>query len=210
MASSNGNLSYVTGPLYREFTGYRWIPLKKASDAELWCVIWSAPEKNCWINNPNAGDSRHYHAHYDVAVMNKISMYQTPKYTRQSTKCVHKFWYAFYINIKIMGATSNILWKWFCKISVWNDTTSHNQIPTIDRIFELPKWDIYTKTLIFVIPLCHIYSVSNMSVHTLFLAHGTVIAHAQCELPDKQIQQLWCEYKYVITRCNFKNKSTKS
>ena len=27
-----------------EFTGYRWIPHTKASDAELWCFLWSAPE----------------------------------------------------------------------------------------------------------------------------------------------------------------------
>ena len=35
----------VTGPLCGEFTGYRWIPLTKASDAELWCFLWSAPEQ---------------------------------------------------------------------------------------------------------------------------------------------------------------------
>ena len=33
----------VTGPLCREFTGHRWFPLTKASDAELWCFVWSAP-----------------------------------------------------------------------------------------------------------------------------------------------------------------------
>ena len=34
----------VTGPLCGEFTGQRWIPCTKASDAELWCFLWSAPE----------------------------------------------------------------------------------------------------------------------------------------------------------------------
>ena len=29
----------VTGPLCGEFTGPRWIPLTKASDAELWCFL---------------------------------------------------------------------------------------------------------------------------------------------------------------------------
>ena len=38
-------LSYVTGPLWGESTGDRWIPLIKASDAELWCFLWSAPEQ---------------------------------------------------------------------------------------------------------------------------------------------------------------------
>ena len=44
MTSSNGNIFRVTGPLWGEFTGHRWIPLTKASDAELWCFLWSAPE----------------------------------------------------------------------------------------------------------------------------------------------------------------------
>ena len=34
----------VTGPLRGESTGDRWIPLTKASDAELWCFVWPAPE----------------------------------------------------------------------------------------------------------------------------------------------------------------------
>ena len=45
MTPSNGNISCVTGPLPGESTGYRWIPLTKASEAELWCFLWSAPEK---------------------------------------------------------------------------------------------------------------------------------------------------------------------
>ena len=36
MTSSNGNIFCVTGPLWGEFTGLRWIPLTKASDVELW------------------------------------------------------------------------------------------------------------------------------------------------------------------------------
>ena len=32
-------------PLCGEFTGHRWIPHTKASDAELWCFLWSAPEQ---------------------------------------------------------------------------------------------------------------------------------------------------------------------
>ena len=31
--------------------------------------LWSAPEKNGWINNRNAGDFRRRDAHYDVTVM---------------------------------------------------------------------------------------------------------------------------------------------
>ena len=42
--SSNGNISRVTGPLCRVFTGHRWIPLTKASDTELCWFLWFAPE----------------------------------------------------------------------------------------------------------------------------------------------------------------------
>ena len=44
MMSSNGNIFRVTGPLCGEFTGHRCIPLTKASDAEVWCFLWYAPE----------------------------------------------------------------------------------------------------------------------------------------------------------------------
>ena len=44
MTSSNGDIFGVIGLLCGEFTGPRWIPLTKASDAELWCFLWSAPE----------------------------------------------------------------------------------------------------------------------------------------------------------------------
>ena len=39
MSSSNENTFRVTGPLCGEFTGQRWIPFKKASDAENWCLF---------------------------------------------------------------------------------------------------------------------------------------------------------------------------
>ena len=63
----------VTGPLCGEFTGDRWIPRTKASDAELWCFLWSAPRINDWVNNPEAGDLRRQRAHYDVIVMNVMA-----------------------------------------------------------------------------------------------------------------------------------------
>ena len=34
-----------------EFTGHRWIPHSKASDAELWYFLWSAPEQR-WSKQP--------------------------------------------------------------------------------------------------------------------------------------------------------------
>ena len=44
MTSSNGKIFRGTGHLCGEFTVPRWIPRIKASDAELWCLLLSAPE----------------------------------------------------------------------------------------------------------------------------------------------------------------------
>ena len=68
MTSSNENIFHVTGPLWRESTGHRWIPLTKGSDAELWCFFictWT----NGVANNRGTGVLRHHCAHYDVTVM---------------------------------------------------------------------------------------------------------------------------------------------
>ena len=48
MTSSNENIFRVTGHLRGEFICHRRIPpthTHKASDAELWCFLWSAPEQ---------------------------------------------------------------------------------------------------------------------------------------------------------------------
>ena len=44
MTSTNGNIFHITSRLCGEFTGHRRIPLTKASEAELWCFLWSATE----------------------------------------------------------------------------------------------------------------------------------------------------------------------
>ena len=45
MTSSNGSIFCVTGPLWGEFIGHRWITIRKAIDAEICCLLWSAPEQ---------------------------------------------------------------------------------------------------------------------------------------------------------------------
>ena len=45
MTLSNGNIFRVTDPLWGEYTGHRCIPLTKASEVELWYLLWSAPEQ---------------------------------------------------------------------------------------------------------------------------------------------------------------------
>ena len=69
----------------------------KASDAELWCFIWSAPSINGWVNNRKAGDLRRHCAHYDVILM----------------------WDYFYQHSKLI---IEILWKLFLCNSYINDT----------------------------------------------------------------------------------------
>ena len=70
MSSLNGNIFRVTGHLCGEFTGPRWIPRTKASDAEIWFLFYL--RLNGWINNGEAGDLRRYRAHYDVTVMSNL------------------------------------------------------------------------------------------------------------------------------------------
>ena len=72
-------------------------PLTKASDAELWCFIWSAPWINGWVNNRKAGDLRRHCAHYDVILM----------------------WDYFYQHSKLI---IEVLWKLFLCNSYINDT----------------------------------------------------------------------------------------
>ena len=73
MKSSNGIIFRVLGPLRGEFTGHRRIPLTKASDAGLWCIMCSliCAWINGWVNNREAGDLTRHRAHYDVTVMNQ-------------------------------------------------------------------------------------------------------------------------------------------
>ena len=70
MTSSNGNIFSVTVHLCGEFTGHRWIPRTKASDAELWCFLWFAPDKTMskqswgwWFETPWRPLWRHCNVH---------------------------------------------------------------------------------------------------------------------------------------------------
>ena len=61
ITSSNGNFFRVTGPLWGEFTGHRWIPLTKASNTEFDGFFFylrlskrlSKPSKRRWIETPS-------------------------------------------------------------------------------------------------------------------------------------------------------------
>ena len=68
MTSSNRSIFRVTGHLCGEFTGPRWIPRTKASDAELWWFFLICVWINGWVKIREAGDLRRYRAHDDVTV----------------------------------------------------------------------------------------------------------------------------------------------
>ena len=55
---------------WKHFPRYRWIPLTKTSDAELWCFcFFICAWIDGWANNPEVGDLRRHHTHYDVILM---------------------------------------------------------------------------------------------------------------------------------------------
>ena len=108
-------------PLRGEFTGHRWIPRTKASDAELWCFLWSVPWINGWGNNHEAGDLRHQCTHYDVIVMVWLSV----KITVSLRKCI----------------TSHLRGKQqACKPISQSGATSGNSRYIIYRIGTFPDW----------------------------------------------------------------------
>ena len=62
-----GNIFHLTGALWGESIGHRWITLIKASHWELWCSLW--PWTTVWANSQDSGDLRRHGARYDVIVM---------------------------------------------------------------------------------------------------------------------------------------------
>ena len=63
MTWSNGNIFRFIGPLWGKSTGDRWIPLTKASDAELWyllfCALTNKQSKRRWFETPSRSLWRH-------------------------------------------------------------------------------------------------------------------------------------------------------
>ena len=89
--------------------GNHWgIPLTKASDKDLWCFLWSVPHKgrwhgsfmfplicawtNSWVNNPDTGDLRYHHAHYDVIVMDGAIPWADKRWPQRLTFFQFFFW----------------------------------------------------------------------------------------------------------------------
>ena len=82
MTSSNGNIFRVTGPLWWESTGHRWIPTHKGEWRRALIFSLICARIKGWVNNHEAGDLRRHRAHYDVIVMNDIHLFQDPALER--------------------------------------------------------------------------------------------------------------------------------
>ena len=127
MTSSNWNIFRVTGHLCGEFTDHQWIPLTKASNAELWCFLWSAPWINGWVNNGEAGDLRRHRAHYDVIVMvimSTISMHfngacEVNPTTPNRMTLSHKYKYSLLMRGIKMESPVQIIFEWKTSIDEW-------------------------------------------------------------------------------------------
>ena len=73
MASSNGSIFCITGPLCR---GIHWSPVNSPHKGQ-WhrALMFSliCTSINGWVSNRAAGDLRHLRAHYDIIVMNYLT-----------------------------------------------------------------------------------------------------------------------------------------
>ena len=106
MTSSNGNIFHVTGHLCGEFTGHRWIPPTKSSDAELWYFIWSAPEQA--IEQVFEQDLRRRRAHNDVPASQMFSW-------NTSRKHIDKHWNTLTNILQTTILSLSFLWTFLIK-----------------------------------------------------------------------------------------------
>ena len=111
----NRNIFRVTRPLCGDFTDRRWIPLTKASNAELWCFLWI----NGWVNNRDAGDLRRHRAHYEVFVMSRRQEKSGMEWgllNKIWTSNIYSYWHLFR-NTNIADITPNIPIHYQCHSS---------------------------------------------------------------------------------------------
>ena len=78
MTSWNGNIFHIMGPLCGDFTGNRWIPIKKGQWRRALMFSLISAWINGWVNNREAGDLRRNRSHYDVTVMVVYKIKHTP------------------------------------------------------------------------------------------------------------------------------------
>ena len=138
-------------PHYWPFV-HQWIPHTKASKAELWCFLWSAPWINGWVNKHDPGDLRHHSTHYDVIVMD----YQhTEIWRKWLSLCRWHIpeWkpFSFYSNFaKVCANVCSwqcisslvLIMAWYCR---WQTITCANNYPVHWNICSSPSLNILRK-----------------------------------------------------------------
>ena len=131
MTSSNGNIFRVTGHLCGEFNGTRWIPHTKASDAKLWCFLWSNKRlsKQWWgwlFETLSSPFWRHCNVHIYHLVMTKLTDGKCTHRHQHFTQldCERRLWitglwkYSYCITQFFYG----IIAKKYCKLQKYNWT----------------------------------------------------------------------------------------
>ena len=88
--SSIGNIFRVTGPLCGEFTGHRWIPRTKASDAAPRLFLWSAPGQTDEQTIETLMPSRSLWRHCDVEPEHSLDLPQALRQHRCRSKQLSK------------------------------------------------------------------------------------------------------------------------
>ena len=166
MVWSNGNIFRVTGPLWGEFTGHRWIPLTKASDAELWCFLWSKPWINDRVINRKAGDFRRHHAHYDVIVMccgnikwsfsGQIRLFCRENDITRHGACMIKDWVLSYLEMGIINH--------FCGSALRLEDMKFEQPYTGNHIKFLKVIDFVFSITLFSIIYVHVWEHGNWEI----------------------------------------------
>ena len=151
MTSSNGNILRVTGLWWGESTGDRWIPLTKASDAELWYFSSICSWTNVWSINREASDLKRHRAHYDVILMVLLGNFCRPVYVliiHSTYGCMfrkihrHIWTCDILLNIQLWNmrlASCNVKYKWvsmFISFSMLNGVFL-KKTPQLNWIYEL-------------------------------------------------------------------------
>ena len=135
----------VTGPLWGESTGHRWIPLTKTSDAELWCfydlrlnkrlskqsrlsLYWDRPLAS-WIAISSRGIDIFLPEHFSLST--RVIIFSSFWLSMWTQACVF-FVFGYSLNVNQMS-TSPTQW-WFYMISFVLNTNHRHHIFRQDQL----------------------------------------------------------------------------
>ena len=113
MMSSKGNIFCVTGPLCKEFSSHRWIPLTKASDVELLMFSLICAWTNGWVNNRDRDDSWWRHQMETFSALLAICAENSPVPGEFSTQRPVTRSFDVYFDLRPNKGLSKQLWGWW-------------------------------------------------------------------------------------------------